>query len=141
MVGLWGTMVPMPALEIFKAELVGAEGTVMHARLLHEEPPRTRVSLFARMSLVAPRRGDDRHQNIASRPRSGDLIVGIAGLAKPVDRLLVYSNRGTSSGANTAARNPFASLSLSYCFHRVRATFRRFPAANEALRCTKSASD
>jgi hypothetical protein len=31
-------------LEFSEAEFIGAEGTVMHARLLHEEPPRTRIT-------------------------------------------------------------------------------------------------
>src|SRR5882724_9669435 len=96
----------------------------MHARLLHVEPPRTRVSLFARMSPNAPRRGD-RLWNIAFRPRSGDLIVGNAELAKPVDLVLVYSKAGPSFEAIAAARDRFAFLSLSRCFHRSRAALGR----------------
>ena len=45
--------IPVYALEFFEAGFVGAEGTVMHARLLHEEPPRTRISP-ARKPLNAP---------------------------------------------------------------------------------------
>ncbi|MGY3440885.1 hypothetical protein ACVW17_000886 [Bradyrhizobium sp. USDA 4473] len=84
------------------------------------------------MLLIAPRRGD-LHQNIASRPRSGDLIVGIAGLAKPVERLLVYSKADASSGSNTAARNAFALLSFSRSFRSARAAFRRLSRCEQGI--------
>jgi hypothetical protein len=39
LVELGRTEIPVHALEFFEAEFVGAEGTVMHARLLHEDSP------------------------------------------------------------------------------------------------------
>ncbi len=46
--------IPVHALEIFEAEFVGAKGTVMHARLLHEESSSNPRISIARMSLYAP---------------------------------------------------------------------------------------
>jgi hypothetical protein len=70
----------MHGLEFFEAEFVGAEGTVMHARLLHRSSssnPRDRLREYRRNA----------------RPQllpSGLLLVN-ARLAKPIQHDLVYS--------------------------------------------------
>src|SRR4029077_3374017 len=38
---LWRAEIPVHACEFFETEFVGAEGTVMHTRLLHQKPPKT----------------------------------------------------------------------------------------------------
>jgi hypothetical protein len=76
------TEVPVDALEFLEAKFVGAEGTVMHARLLHRrillEPAYFDRANAARRASIAVT------VNIAIRPRSGDLILMNTCLAKPI---------------------------------------------------------
>jgi hypothetical protein len=61
----------------------------MHARLLHGrfllEPACIDRTIAAKRASAAVT------ANIAFRPRSGDLILANAGLAKPISQVLVYS--------------------------------------------------
>ena len=73
--------IPMHRLELRQSEFVGAEGSVMHARLLHRyssSNPLYRARLAARRAVVA---------NIAIRPRSRDLIVATRRIARRADKL------------------------------------------------------
>jgi hypothetical protein len=63
----------------------------MHARLLHEESSSNPRILIARMPLNALLSRGPHVDNIAFRLRSGDLLLGNAGLAKPILEYLVYS--------------------------------------------------
>ena len=76
----------------------------MHARLLHEESssnPRISGANAARRAAVAVT------VNIAFRPRSGDLILMNAGLAKPIPQYLVYSKaRRFDAGSTLLRRGP-----------------------------------
>jgi hypothetical protein len=73
--------IPVHALEFFEAEFVGAEGTVMHARLLHGRLLLEPAYLQRERRPTRLCRGN---LNIAFRPRPGDLLLMNADLAKPI---------------------------------------------------------
>jgi hypothetical protein len=93
--------IPVHALEFFEAEFVGAEGTVMHARLLHGrlllEPA------YLDSANAAPRASVAVTINIVFRTRSGDLLLMNAGLAKPIPQYLVHSKAGIGTAQMLAA--------------------------------------
>src|ERR1700730_9724828 len=81
------SQIPVHAFKILSAEFVGAEGAVAYAGLLHRKSSSNPRIPFARMPPDA-RLSRDHRFNIASRPKSSDLLLMNAGLAKPVLRYL-----------------------------------------------------
>src|SRR6201998_4883913 len=74
-------------LSFFKPNLSAPKAPLCTPVSCTEDPPRTRVSpapIVRRVSVAVT-------VNIASQPRSGDLILINAGLAKPIPEYLVYS--------------------------------------------------
>src|SRR5580700_3785937 len=64
--------IPVHAFEFFETEFVGAEGTVMHARLLHEKPPKS-----------PHRQGEHQGKCYSTRPPRGSCNMAVRPRHRP----------------------------------------------------------